>query len=87
MSRPVDAALIVDARGLEPPGPMIRILEALASLPEGATLQARTDRRPIHLLAQLEARGYEATTLGQPGGSFLTEIRRAAARPAPDLPA
>src|SRR5690242_5685149 len=35
----------VDARGLEPPQPMVTILEALTSLPAGAVLRARTDRR------------------------------------------
>ncbi|HUZ08017.1 MAG TPA: DUF2249 domain-containing protein, partial [Candidatus Paceibacterota bacterium] len=35
----------VDARGLEPPQPMVKILEVLAVLPAGAELRARTDRR------------------------------------------
>ena len=50
--------LEVDARGLEPPQPMVKILEALAALPAGVELQARTDRRPLHLYAQLEERGF-----------------------------
>ncbi len=67
----------VDARGLEPPQPMMRILEALASLPAGATLRARTDRRPMHLFPILTERGYAAETQEQTDGSFLTLIRRA----------
>lgn len=66
----------IDARGLEPPQPLIKILEGVTTLPRGATLRARTDRRPIHLYAQLEERGCEATTEEQPDGSFLTHIRR-----------
>jgi uncharacterized protein (DUF2249 family) len=66
----------VDARGLEPPQPMVRILESLAALPDGARLQARTDRRPMHLYAQLEDRGFIAETQEQPDGSFLTYVRR-----------
>ena len=66
----------VDARGLEPPQPLVRILESLAALPAGAELRAWTDRRPIHLYAQLEERGFTAVTLEQPNGSFLTHIRR-----------
>ncbi|HZR21133.1 MAG TPA: DUF2249 domain-containing protein [Verrucomicrobiae bacterium] len=66
----------VDARGLEPPQPMVKILETLAGLPEGAQLQARTDRRPMHLYAQLEDRGFIAETQPQPDGSFLTYVRR-----------
>jgi len=66
----------VDACGLEPPQPMIRILEALARLPDGAQLRARTDRRPMHLYAQLEDRGFTAETQEQSDGSFLTYVRR-----------
>jgi uncharacterized protein (DUF2249 family) len=66
----------VDARGLEPPQPMITILEALASLPPGAQLLARTERRPLHLYAQLDERGFISETNPQPDGSFATRIRR-----------
>ena len=66
----------LDARGLEPPQPMVKILETLANLPEYATLRARTDRRPMHLYAQLEARGFAGETEEQSDGSFLTHIRR-----------
>jgi uncharacterized protein (DUF2249 family) len=66
----------VDARGLEPPQPMIRILEALESLPKAAELCARTDRRPIHLYPHLEERGFVGETEEQPDGSCITHIRR-----------
>ncbi len=66
----------VDARGLEPPQPMVKILESLAALPAGAELRAWTDRRPMHLYAQLEERGFAAITEEQPNASFLTHIRR-----------
>jgi len=66
----------VDARGLEPPQPLIKILEALATLPAGGQLCALTDRRPMHLYAQLEARGFGADTKEQSDGSFLTHISR-----------
>ncbi len=65
----------VDARGLEPPQPLLKILEALAGLPEGSHLHTRTDRRPMHLYPQLEERGFTAETKEQSDGSFLTEIR------------
>ena len=67
----------VDARGLEPPQPMVKILEALASLPLAASLFARTDRRPMHLYAQIEHRGFVGESEEQADGSFLTHIRRA----------
>ena len=66
----------VDARGLEPPQPLVRILEALATLPEGARLRARTDRRPMHLYAQLEERGLIGESEEQTDGSFVTHVRR-----------
>ena len=52
------SAVELDARGLEPPQPMVKILEAVAGLPAGAMLLAHTDRRPMHLYAQLEDRGF-----------------------------
>jgi uncharacterized protein (DUF2249 family) len=67
----------VDARHLEPPQPMVRILEALARLPEGSSLRARTDRRPIHLYSHLEDRGFTGNSEEQSDGSFITHIRRA----------
>ena len=68
--------LEVDARGLEPPQPLVTILEALATLPEGAQLRARTDRRPMHLYAQLEERGFVGESEEQKDGSFVTHVRR-----------
>jgi hypothetical protein len=70
------AFLQVDARGLEPPQPLVTILEALATLPPAAGLRARTDRRPMHLYAQLEARGFVGETQEEEDGSFITRIRR-----------
>jgi hypothetical protein len=67
----------VDARGLEPPQPMVVILEALARLPERAELQAQTDRRPWNLYPLLEQRGFAGATKEQHDGSFITTIRRA----------
>lgn len=68
----------VDARGLEPPQPMVRILESLAQLPDGALVRAHTDRRPMHLFAMLEERGFVATSEEQPDGSYFTHIQRQA---------
>jgi TusA-related sulfurtransferase len=66
----------VDARGLEPPQPMVKILEAVAELPAGAELRAHTERRPMHLYAQLAERGFTAESEVQNDGSYLTKIRR-----------
>lgn len=66
----------VDARGLEPPQPMVKVLEALPALTEHAEMHARTDRRPIHLYPMLEARGFAGESEEQPDGSYITYIRR-----------
>lgn len=67
--------LTLDARGLEPPQPLVTILEALGTLPARAELRAHTDRRPMHLYAQLEARGFTGESQEQADGSFITLIR------------
>jgi uncharacterized protein (DUF2249 family) len=69
-----DEIVDLDVRGLEPPQPMVRILEALSSLSRGRELRAHTDRRPMHLFAQLEARGFKGESHEQADGSFLTRI-------------
>lgn len=66
----------VDARHLEPPQPMVKILESLQALPKDAALRARTDRRPIHLYPVLETRGFTGESEEQSDGSFITHIRR-----------
>jgi uncharacterized protein (DUF2249 family) len=68
--------LDVDARGLEPPQPLVKILEAVETLPTGAELRAHTDRRPMHLYAHLEERGFAGETQEQADGSFITHVRR-----------
>lgn len=65
----------IDARGWEPPQPLVKVLETLGDLPHGACLQARTDRKPIHLFPHLEDRGFVATSEEQDDGSYITYIR------------
>jgi uncharacterized protein (DUF2249 family) len=72
----LDGVLEVDARGLEPPEPLIRILNALESLPGGATLRARTDREPCHLFGEAAQRGFRHESRVQPDGSWLTVLSR-----------
>ena len=67
----------IDVRGLEPPEPLIRILDRLESLPAGTTLRARTDREPCHLFGEATQRGFRHESREQPGGSWLTSLARA----------
>jgi uncharacterized protein (DUF2249 family) len=67
----------IDVRGLEPPEPLIRILDRLESLPAGATLRARTDREPCHLFGEAVQRGFRHECAELPDGSWLTVLTRA----------
>ena len=73
----VDGELTVDARGLEPPEPLIRILDALETLPAGSRLRAITDREPCHLFGEAEQRGFRHACNEQPDGSWVTLLERA----------
>lgn len=72
-----ESTVTLDVRGLEPPQPLVAILEALAGLPAGGEMRARTDRRPLHLYPLLEQRGFTGQTEEQHDGSFVTTIRHA----------
>jgi uncharacterized protein (DUF2249 family) len=67
----------IDARGLEPPEPLIRILVALEALPAGKRLRAVTDREPCHLFGEAEQRGFRHDCNEQPDGSWVTLLERA----------
>lgn len=64
---------LLDNRGLEPPMPMVRTLEALETLPAGGVLILHNDRVPIYLLPQLEALGvrYEVEELADGSARVL----------------
>lgn len=64
----------LDVRELEPPGPMIAILQKLVDLGPGAQLQVRHHREPVMLYDKLKLRGYAATCTPQPNGEFLVHI-------------
>lgn len=70
------AVLEVDARGLEPPEPLVRILDALANLPAGSILRAHTDREPCHLFGEAAQRGFRHDSHEQPDGSWITRLER-----------
>lgn len=76
---PAPPALVLDNRGLEPPQPMMRILESLAGLPDGTTLLAINEREPLFLYPELAERGYQYQTTPHPDGSFHITIGRAGA--------
>jgi len=67
----------IDNRGLQPPEPMVRILEAIAALAPEDELHALMDREPLLLYAELERRGF-AWEFGEASGSPRVRIWRAA---------
>jgi uncharacterized protein (DUF2249 family) len=58
VSNPEGDVVVLDVRGLEPPEPMMRTLEALATLPPGGTLIQLNVRVPQFLLPKLQERGF-----------------------------
>lgn len=71
-----NAGALLDVRGLEPPEPMLHILSALENTPVGGQLRALTDRKPVHLLAELDTRGIRHASHEQPDGSWLNTFTR-----------
>ncbi|PTX98661.1 DUF2249 domain-containing protein [Opitutus sp. ER46] len=67
----------VDARGLEPPEPLMRILAAMETLTAGRKLRAITDREPCHLFGEAKQRGFRHESSAQPNGSWVTVLERA----------
>ena len=67
---------ILDVSGLEPPQPMVAILEKLSELGPGDTLEVSHHREPVPLYPHLEEAGFahEIEKLGE--NSFRLRIRR-----------
>lgn len=56
--RRCNVQLVIDVRGLEPPEPMIRILEALPQITPGSTLLVHHHREPLLLYEKLDSQGF-----------------------------
>ena len=76
---PAGGRTVLDVRGLEPPQPMVRVLEAVDRLGPGAELEVRHDRRPLLLYPQLDERGFVHETDEPEAGLVRILIRRGAA--------
>jgi uncharacterized protein DUF2249/uncharacterized protein DUF542 len=66
----------LDVRGLEPPQPLVRILERVATLGSDDVLEALLDRRPLLLYPQLDDRGLAHVTDEPQAGVVRVRIRR-----------
>jgi uncharacterized protein (DUF2249 family) len=67
---------VLDVRGLEPPLPMVRVLEEIDRLGPGALLEVLHDRRPMFLYPQLDDRGFVHETDEPEPGLVRIRIRR-----------
>ena len=71
---PLQAPVELDVRGMEPPGPMMAILEKLVELGPGAQLLVAHHREPVMLYEKLKLRGYAAQTTRRAEGDYLVHV-------------
>lgn len=69
-------ATVIDVRGLEPPAPMVRVLERLETLGPGERLEVLHERRPMFLYPLLDARGFSHETEEPAPGLVRIVIQR-----------
>lgn len=69
----------LDNRGLQPPEPMVRILETLESMKAGEVLEAINERDPVFLYPELAKRGHAIRVEPRNGGGFRVVVRHSAA--------
>jgi len=69
---------VLDVRGLEPPEPMVQILERLDALEPGQRFVVLHERRPMFLYPQLDERGFLHETEELEPGLLRLVIRRPA---------
>lgn len=61
---------VIDARGLEPPEPFERVMEALSLLEPGGRVMLILNREPFPLYRVLKSNGYRRETKAYPDGRF-----------------
>jgi len=76
MASPADE-ILVDARWLEPPEPMEKVLQTLALLRPGQSIRLLLHREPFPLYSLLGESGYRHTAQGEADGSYVILIRKA----------
>ncbi|MBU1395315.1 MAG: DUF2249 domain-containing protein [Gammaproteobacteria bacterium] len=69
--------ILVDARGLEPPEPMEKVLQTLDLLRPGQSIRLLLHREPFPLYPLLAERGYRHATRMEADGSYVILIRPA----------
>jgi TusA-related sulfurtransferase len=64
----------IDARGLEPPEPMEKVMQTLALLRPGQSIRLLLHREPFPLYPILNERGYRYDTRMEADGSYVILI-------------
>ena len=80
---PPEVFLTLDARGWEPPEPMVRMLEALDALPRGRKIVMLLNLEPRPLFRILMVNGFDCRSRLVPEGHFEVTVWRAANPAAP----
>ena len=73
MPKPV-SEIVVDARGMEPPEPMEKVMQTLALLRRGQSIRLLLHREPFPLYPLLAERGYRHATRMESDGSYVILI-------------
>jgi hypothetical protein len=75
---PPEVHLTLDARGWEPPEPMVRMLEALGALPHGRKVVMLIHLEPRPLFRILKFSGFDCRSRLLPEGHFEVAVWRSA---------
>ncbi len=70
--------MLIDARWLEPPEPMEKVMQALSLLRLGQSIRLLLHREPFPLYQLLSEKGYQHETRMEADGSYVILIRRSA---------
>lgn len=70
----MDNKVMLNVRGLEPPEPLERVLDALSSLQPGQQLCMAIDREPFPLYRILQSNGFAYQTNAMPDFSYEVVI-------------
>lgn len=75
------SVIFIDARDLEPPEPLEKVMQALALLRPGQSIRLLLPREPFPLYPILAAHGYGHETRMEADGSYVILIRQPGAPP------
>lgn len=70
MNQHSPSEVVIDVSGLEPPEPMVRVLEALDLLAADGRLRVLIDRQPVPLYQVLQRNGYSHLTSARDDGRY-----------------